>query len=249
VELDWSTFILEIINFLVLVWLLKRFFYKPVLNVINRRREEIQKKISETEGIRREAESLKSDYEHRLADWEDEKAAARTALNKEIEAQRKRMLDELHATIEQEREKERVLNQRKIENEQRRNEKLAMEQALAFTSRLLTRLATPQLEARIVQLAIEDLEKLSGEQQTLLQKAYAQAKTPVTVSSAFPLKKEHTTAIEKRLTGILNQPPTCEYRQDPDLLAGLRISVGSWMLKATLQDELKYFADAGNDRQ
>ena len=74
-ELDWSTFILEIINFLVLVWLLKRFFYKPVLNVINRRREQIQKKISDAEGVRHEAESLKSDYENRLAGWEDEKAA------------------------------------------------------------------------------------------------------------------------------------------------------------------------------
>jgi len=132
VELDWSTFILEIINFLILVWLLKRFFYKPVLNVINRRREEIQKKISEAEGVKHEAESLKSDYENRLADWENEKATARTTLHKEIGAQRKKMLEELHAAIEQEREKERVLNQRKIENELHKNEKLALEQALAF---------------------------------------------------------------------------------------------------------------------
>jgi F-type H+-transporting ATPase subunit b len=249
VELDWSTFILEIINFLVLVWLLKRYFYKPVLNVINRRREEIQKKISDAEGIRHEAESLKSEYENRLDDWENEKASARTALRKEIETQRKHMLDELRVSIEQEREKERVLNQRKIENEQRRNEKLAMEQALAFTSRLLTRLATPQLEAQIVRLAIEDLEKLSDEEKGLLQKAYAQAKTPVSVSSAFPLAKEHTAAIKKHLAGILDQPPECDFRQNAEILAGLRISVGSWMLKATLQDELKYFAEAGNDRQ
>jgi len=248
VELDWSTFILEIINFLILVWLLKRFFYKPVLNVINRRREEIQKKISEAEGVKHEAESLKSDYENRLADWENEKATARTTLHKEIGAQRKKMLEELHAAIEQEREKERVLNQRKIENELHKNEKLALEQALAFTSRLLTRLASPQLEYGIVQAALEDLDKLSDEQKTFLQKAYAQARNPITVSSAFPLAKEHTAAIEEQLAGILNQPPRCEFRQDAELLAGLRICVGSWMLKATLQDELKYFAEADDDR-
>ena len=248
-ELDWSTFILEIINFLVLVWLLKRFFYKPVLDVINRRREEIQKKISEAEGVKHEAESLKSDYENRLADWENEKAAARTTLHKEIGEQRKKMLEELRVEIEQEREKERVLNQRKIENELRRNDKLALEQALALTSRLLTRLANPQLESGIIEAALEDLDKLSDEQKTLLQKAYAQARTPVTVSSAFPLAKEHRAAVEKKLAAILNQPPRCEFRQDAELLAGLRIVVGSWMLKATLQDELKYFAEAGNDRQ
>ena len=247
-ELDWSTFILEIINFLVLVWLLKRFFYKPVLNVINRRREQIQKKISDAEGVRHEAESLKSDYENRLAGWEDEKAAARTALHNDIESQRKRLLEELRVSLEQEREKDRVLSQRKIQNELQKNEKIAVEQALAFTSHLLTRLANPRLEASILQLALEDLAKLPGEQQTLLQKAYAEAKNPVIVSSAFPLAKEQQTAIEKSLAGILKQPPECEFRQDPDLLAGVRICVGSWMLKATLQDDLKYFAEAGDDR-
>ena len=37
-ELDWTTFILEIINFLVLVWILHRFLYQPVMNVIAQRR-------------------------------------------------------------------------------------------------------------------------------------------------------------------------------------------------------------------
>ena len=41
-ELSWSTFFLEIINFLVLVWILKRFLYKPVMDVIARRREGIE---------------------------------------------------------------------------------------------------------------------------------------------------------------------------------------------------------------
>jgi F-type H+-transporting ATPase subunit b len=36
VELNWTTFVLEILNFLVLVWLLKHFFYQPVKGVIAR---------------------------------------------------------------------------------------------------------------------------------------------------------------------------------------------------------------------
>ena len=43
VELSWSTFILEVINFIVLVFILKHFFYKPVLTAIARRRESIDK--------------------------------------------------------------------------------------------------------------------------------------------------------------------------------------------------------------
>jgi len=41
-ELNWSTFLLEIINFLILVWILKHFFYKPILDVIAHRRADIE---------------------------------------------------------------------------------------------------------------------------------------------------------------------------------------------------------------
>ena len=46
-ELSWSTFILEVINFIVLVFILKHFFYKPVLNAIARRRESIDKTMED----------------------------------------------------------------------------------------------------------------------------------------------------------------------------------------------------------
>ena len=44
-ELSWPTFFLEIINFLVLVWILKRFLYKPVLEAIAHRKAVIDKTL------------------------------------------------------------------------------------------------------------------------------------------------------------------------------------------------------------
>jgi len=68
-ELNWSTFALEIFNFLVLVWILKRFLYKPVLNVITRRRETIENQLAEARQLHADADALKERYEHRLSDW------------------------------------------------------------------------------------------------------------------------------------------------------------------------------------
>ena len=59
-ELNWSTFLLEIINFLVLVWILKRFLYQPVLDVIARRRKAIEAQLAEALRLQDEAESLKA---------------------------------------------------------------------------------------------------------------------------------------------------------------------------------------------
>lgn len=67
-ELNWSTFILEIINFLILIWILKRFFYKPVLEVIARRRAGIEKTLEDAQALHNEAKALQKQYESRLAD-------------------------------------------------------------------------------------------------------------------------------------------------------------------------------------
>ena len=58
-EFDWTTFILEIINFLILVWILKRFLYRPVLGVVARRRAGIEKTLADARRIEAEAGELR----------------------------------------------------------------------------------------------------------------------------------------------------------------------------------------------
>ena len=68
-EFDWTTFALEIINFLILVWILKRFLYRPVLDVIARRRAGVEKTLADAKRIEAEAGELKQRCECELAQW------------------------------------------------------------------------------------------------------------------------------------------------------------------------------------
>ena len=78
-ELNWTTVILEIINFLVLVWILKRFLYRPVLQVIEERRARIEATLAEAKEQQEAAERLQPQYENRLAEWQRDKQTAREA--------------------------------------------------------------------------------------------------------------------------------------------------------------------------
>ena len=71
-QFDWTTFALEMVNFLVLVWLLKRFFYKPLRTAIESRRASVESTLQAAETARREAAAMKEQYENRLALWQDE---------------------------------------------------------------------------------------------------------------------------------------------------------------------------------
>ncbi|RME33224.1 MAG: F0F1 ATP synthase subunit B, partial [Gammaproteobacteria bacterium] len=145
-ELSWSTFVLEIVNFLVLVWILQRFFYRPVMGVITRRRAAIEQSIREAETLRVEAERLRQQYEGRLAEWDRERQEARAALEREIEAERARRLAELREALEQEREKARVAEERRRRHLQRAMESAALQLGARFATRLLEQAAGPEVQ-------------------------------------------------------------------------------------------------------
>ena len=162
-ELSWSTFVLEIINFLVLVWILKHFLYKPVLDVIARRRAGIENTLAEAEKLHADAEKLRAQYEGRLADWDKERRQAREKLTREIQAERTGKMAELQTALEQEREKARVAGERRQRDAQHRLEEAALVQAARFASHLLEQGAGPETEARLVDMVVTGLSRLPAE--------------------------------------------------------------------------------------
>ena len=79
-QFDWTTFILEILNFLVLVWILQRFIYRPVLAMLDARQQRIKDETGRAEQLRSDAEALRQQYESRLADWSREQESGRRQL-------------------------------------------------------------------------------------------------------------------------------------------------------------------------
>lgn len=243
-ELSWPTFLLEVVNFLVLVWLLKRFLYKPVLAAIAQRKAAIDKTVSDAKSKEAGAQALARQYQNRLADWENEKAKLRAAVMEEISAQRAQMMTALENSLKQEREKARVLEDRHLSELQDKAEEAGIAEGVQFTARLLARAASPQLEAKLVTLAVEDLPRLSKEQIEALRLVSRQRELQVKVTSAFPLSTPQRSEIIQKLKEVTQDNVTVAFSEDGALLAGLRISIGPWVLHANLEDELRFFADA-----
>ena len=160
-EFDWTTFALEIINFVVLVWILQRFLYKPVTNAIAERKAGIEKTMADANAVQAAAQSLKQQYENRMADWKREQARARAQLLEEIDAERARMMIALNVSLEQERENARGLEQRHALELRHKLEEAAFAEGGQFVARLLSRVASPELEEKIREMLLEDLPRLA----------------------------------------------------------------------------------------
>jgi len=243
VELSWSTFLLEIINFLVLLWILKRFLYKPVLEVIARRREAIEAGLAQASQLHNEADSLKTDYESRLDRWHAERQQARTELEKELNGERQRQLQALRENLDQERKKSRVAAQRQQEEEQKNQEYRALRQGAEFTAKLLQRAAGPELEDRLIGLLLEELGHLPDEQLARLRGQWGDHPKTLKLTSAFPLAEACRQQLQEALRQMSGLDLPLDYSQDPSLVAGVEVTIGAWVLQANIRDELKGFTE------
>ena len=240
-ELDWSTVVLEMVNFVVLVWLLHRLLYRPVLNVIAQRRAAIEAQTAAARRANEEAAALRAQYDGRLKAWEEERTQARGGLAGEIQAERTQRLAELQTTLDQEREKARVVEERRRREEARATEARAVAQSAHFVAKLLARIADAPLELKLATAALDDLRAWPDTEHRRMREALENGVGEVIITSAFPLAEPHRQMIVDRLSDVLGRTPHCTWREDPELLAGLRISIGPLVLSANLHDELRFF--------
>jgi len=241
-QLDLTSFVLELINFAVLVWILHRFLYKPVLAAIDRRRAAVEQSLAQARTARDEAAALKSQVEQRLASWERERAEAKGKLAAELAAQRDKALAETARAAEQERARLAALQARQELERRSADERRALEQAAGFAARLLERVSGPELDARLIELLAADLGALPREGLEQLAKAARAAGGSVAVQSAHPLSQAARTRLEQALSESLGVECRAQYAVDQTLVGGVRVALGSWLLQADLADELGFFS-------
>lgn len=242
-EFSWTTFVLEIINFLVLIWILKRFLFKPVKAVVSQRQADIDKQLLESQRLNDESAALKNEYENRLVNWERQCQKAREELSREIDAERISQLDMLKQSIEQEKKKAQVVESRQRMEAIRDSEQQALHQSAQFATSLLSRASGPELEARLLDILLEDLFSLSEEQAASLLHQWGVMPEAIEVSSAYPIPEQKRLELESALKTVSQLSIPVQYDENPELIAGLFITIGAWCLRANIRDDLIGFME------
>jgi F-type H+-transporting ATPase subunit b len=246
-EFNLSTFILEIINLLILIWILQRLFYKPLLEVIAKRKQFIDQSLADAKNMQQQAEEQRPLYENRQNLWEQEKQAALAALQQQIDIERRAQMAQLETDLEQERQKINVTLQRQQKELQQQAEKQALVNGARFAGMLLKQSASPELEAQLFTLILDNLKTLPEACTLCLQTVGTKKSVPIKITSAYPLTDELRLQLEQKLASLITSPINFQYHQDAELIAGVRMDIGAWVLNANLQHELMGFAEMANE--
>lgn len=242
-EFNTTTFILEIINFLILIWILQRLFYKPLLEMIAKRKLQIDQSLQEAKKLHDEAEEQRRLYENRQQLWEQEKKAAQAKLHQQFEVERSAQLEKLQSELDQERQKAKVTLTRQQEEFQQQAEKQALENGARFAGLLLKQTTGPEVENRLFAMLMDELNALPEAAKISLQAADIKKSLNVKVTSVYPLTTDLMQQLEQKLGQLIARPMNFQYQQDSALIAGLRIDIGAWVLHANVGQELAGFAE------
>ena len=133
VDLTLGTILAQMLNFFILVWILARFAYKPLVSMMQERKERIAKDLADAETARKEAEQFKADYAAQIANARQE---AQQIVEKAVQQAEATTREQLAAAREQiEREKERarqdIVNERDRAMNNLRNEVISLSVAMA----------------------------------------------------------------------------------------------------------------------
>jgi len=103
VAIDWLTVGAQAVNFLILVALLKRFLYRPVLDAMDRRETRIAARLGDAERREREADARARDFQEKSADVERRRQALLDQARHEAADERRERLEEARTDVEQQR--------------------------------------------------------------------------------------------------------------------------------------------------
>ena len=236
--IDWFTVIAQAINFLILVWLLKRFLYKPILNALDAREKRIAAELADADAKKAEARMEREEFKRKNEEFDQQRAGLLNKATGEAAAERQRLLDEARKNSEALRFK---LQDTLRSEHQSLHEEIARRtraEVFAIARKALTELAGASLEERMVEVFIRRLRELGSEEKGRLASMLKSPPVPVLVRSAFDLSPAQHSLIEGTVKETLAAEIQVRFEVVPDLVSGIELTMQGEKIAWSIADYL-----------
>ena len=237
--IDWFTIVAQIINFLILLWLLKRFLYKPIMNAMNEREKKITHRLTEAEQAQHEAKQQVEEYHHRTAELESQRENLLQAARNEADVLRKDLLHQARQEANEAQERwYRSIKQQK-EAFLRDIYQRASTQTYEIARKALTDLANKDLETHVVENFLLRIQNLDSEERLSLESSLAKSDGRITVRSAFEIPTDLRKQIINQIETLASNGCEVNFESLPEVVCGIELKLAgkkaSWSLASYLE--------------
>ena len=236
--IDWFTVGAQALNFLILVWLMKHFLYKPILNAIDAREKLIATELAAAAAKKAEAQKEHEEFQHKNEEFDQQRAARLSKATDEAKAERQRLLDEARKAADALSAKRQEALKNDAHNLSQAISRRTQQEVFAITRKALTDLATTSLEERVGEVFTRRLREMDGNAKETLGEALKTAPEPAVVRSAFDLPKDQRAAIQNAVNETFSADIHLRFETKPDLVSGIELTANGQKVAWSIADYL-----------
>lgn len=236
--IDWFTVGAQALNFAILVWLLKRVLYQPILDAIDAREKRIAAELADALSKQAEAQKARDDFEHKNKELDRTRATLMRQAQDEANAERQRLLEEARIAAA-------ALSTRQLQmlREDAANLKHAIgrrvqQEVFAIARKTLADLAATSLEERLVEVFAGQLRQMDSQTKECFAAALKAAAQTAFVHSAFVLPDAQRATIQVALNQTLSADIKLHFETAPELVSGIEITAGGQKIAWSIRNYL-----------
>ena len=239
--IDWFTVGAQSLNFVILVWLMKRFLYQPILNAIDAREKSIADELTRADTMSQQAKQEKISYESKNLDFDHQREQLIAEATKAANSERQRLLEVARKTAEALETKQQKALQNKMQALHDTIRQAVQKQLFAMAKNALRDLAAVDIESQIVAVFTQQLRDINNDQKSALQAALKA--TQLTVLSSNVLSPDQQSSIATALDELLDKKEPGKnnqllFEQSTDLIGGIELQANGFKIGWSIAEYL-----------
>ncbi|CAN5898403.1 ATP synthase subunit B [soil metagenome] len=236
--IDWFTVGAQALNFVVLLWLMKRFLYKPVLDAIDAREKHIASQLADADQKKAAAQTDRDDLRQKSEAFDQQRAELLAKATTEAAAERQKLLNAARQAADALAASRRDTMASDAKTLGHALRQRAQAEVFSVARQALTDLATVGLEASACDVFIARLRALEGPARDDLAAALDASKGGALVRTAFVLPAAQRAALHKAIDECFAMKANLNYEVAPALVGGIELSAHGQKFAWSIEDYL-----------
>ena len=243
-HIDWFVFLAQIFNFLLLMYLLKRFLYGRIIKAMDDREAKIAARFAEAEDLKTKASEEAELYEKCNRMLHEKKEIMLNEATMAADAKRKELMDQVRRDVDAVKARWQDMLVREQDAFFCDLRQRAAKQLYATARKALADLADVELEERIVDEFIRRVKTLDEEKSVQIRKAISGGNNKVVIQSAFGIDEPKQAQIEEALKKQITNGFTIRYLREPDIVSGIELRVNGNKIAWSLNEYLETLVES-----
>lgn len=252
-NIDWFTLAAQIVNFLILLALLKHFLFGPLNEVMKKREQTVTSRLEEARTKLTEAEKKDELFQQKLTELDDHKEEMMGEMRKDVEQYKKELQQQAREEVQNIRAKWEDSLEHEKQTFYGELHRLTSTGIAELLNSIIRDLSNSNLEEQALTKFLTNLDNLDDkEKKRAIEAALTHGDGHLTVTSSFPLSEKQRKKLTDKINEVFSMEVSCRFEVSSLLGFGIEMRTNAWKIGWNAQlylDELKKKADLLFDPQ